>query len=376
MKTRVIKNFAFCLLALAYSGCNNKSESNKEENVGKKVVLKLEPGPNNLRNSEGDFISLKDGRIFFIYSHFTGTSSSDSAPAYLAGRVSSDGGKTWASEESKIVKREGKINSMSVSLLRLQNGQIALFYLRKNSESNCIPMMRISTDEAETWSDPIQCINDRKEYFVMNNDRVVQLKNGRLLMPVSLHKTPGGVWGPSSGKGNIYTYFSDDNGLTWKSSEKAANPESVRLQEPGVVELKNGDIFMFMRTTEGVQYISFSEDKGETWSAVEPSNIKSPCSPASIERIPSTGDLLMVWNNNGKDQKRTPLNIAVSKDEGKTWEKIKTIGDEPNGWYCYTAIHFIGRHVLLGHCAGYKPEEGRGRSVTHITKLDLDWIYK
>jgi len=41
---------------------------------------------------------------------------------------------------------------MSVSLLRLQNGEIALFYLLKNSEQDCRPVMRLSRDEGTTWS--------------------------------------------------------------------------------------------------------------------------------------------------------------------------------------------------------------------------------
>ena len=41
----------------------------KPDDKGKDIVLRLEPGPNNPRNSEGDFISLKDKRILFVYSH-------------------------------------------------------------------------------------------------------------------------------------------------------------------------------------------------------------------------------------------------------------------------------------------------------------------
>lgn len=86
----------------------------------------------------------------------------------------------------------------------------------------------------------------------------------------------------------------------------------------------------------------------------------------------------MVWNNNGGEDpamkgKRTPLTIAVSKDEGKTWEKVKNIEDDPDGWYCYTAIHFTGKYVLLGHCAGNRPA-GTGLAVTQITRLNLSWI--
>lgn len=373
--SEMIKVVAFCFIIIVVSGCINRNGSNKGTKDGMESVLRLEPGPGNPRNSEGDFITLKDGRILFIYSHFIGTSGSDFGNAILTSRYSADQGQTWTKDDEKIVEQEGQMNVMSVSLLRLQSGEIALFYAMKNSASDCTPYMRISGDEAKTWSNAIRCITDRTEYFVLNNNRIVQLKNGRLLMPVSLHFSPGGVWGPKSGKGTIYSYFSDDNGKSWKGSLEVSNPDSVTLQEPGVIELKNGDIFMFIRTDKGVQYTSYSKDKGETWSAVEPSNIKSPLSPASIARIPSTGDLLMAWNNNGVTQNRTPFNIAVSKDEGKNWSHLKTIEDDPDGWYCYTAIHFTDKHVLLGHCAGNRPK-GTGLAVIQITKLSLDWIYK
>ncbi len=136
---------------------------------------------------------------------------------------------------------------------------------------------------------------------------------------------------------------------------------------------------LFCRTESGVQYFSFSEDQGKSWSPIEPGNIKSPLSPASIERIPATGDLLLVWNNNyqqGRDGgKRTPYNLAISKDEGKTWIKTKSIESDPAGWYCYTAIDFVNDHVLLGHCAG-DTKTNNGLSTTNITRLSLDWIYR
>lgn len=211
------------------------------------------------------------------------------------------------------------MNVMSVSLLRLQNGDIALFYVRKNSLSDARARMRISKDEAKTWSAPVLCVTDRVGYFVLNNDRVIQLENGRLFMPVSLHQTTDTEW---SDKGRISTYYSDDNGSTWQSGVEVPNPENVWLQEPCVVELKDGRIMMFLRTDAGVQYQSFSEDSGETWILARAGNIPSPRSPASIERIPSTGDLLLVWNNNGTEQRRTSLCVAISTDEGRTWENI------------------------------------------------------
>jgi len=329
-------------------------------------VLVLNPGPDNPRNSEGDFITLNDGRILYIYTHYTGTSSDDHANAFLAGRYSSDKGKTWTQKDAKIVEQEGTMNVMSVSLLRLQNGDIALFYLRKNSTTDCQPMIRISKDEAMTWSEPVRCMTDKEGYFVLNNNRVIQLKNGRLLFAVALHQSPGEEKANSVGR--LWSYFSDDNGATWKPGEEVANPENIVTQEPGLIELKNGDIMMFVRTMSGVQYFSYSKDKGETWSAVEPGNLKSPCSPASMSRIPSTGDLLVVWNDNRVNQNRTPLNIAISKDEGKTWINNRMLENDPKGSYCYTAIHFTGDDVLIGYF------NWTTVGVT-LKKINLDWIY-
>jgi sialidase-1 len=236
-------------------------------------------------------------------------------------------------------------------------------------------VLRISSDEGRTWSGEIQCLADRIGYFVMNNDRVIQLENGRLIAPVSLHATPDMEW---SATGLIQVCYSDDNGRSWRTGKEVENPDAETLQEPGVVALKDGRIMMFMRNNSGFQYVSYSADDGLSWSPAEPGNIPSPRSPASIERIPSTGDLLMVWNNNGGEDpaiagKRTPFNTAVSKDEGKTWQHIRTLADDPDGWYCYTAIEFVGDHVLLAHSAGNR--KNKGLAVAHISRLSLNWIY-
>ncbi|WP_339923738.1 sialidase family protein [uncultured Cyclobacterium sp.] len=344
----------------------------------RKTVLQLDQGENNPRNSEGDFIRLNDGRIMFIYTHFMGKSASDFGNAFLAARYSEDDGQTWTDEDRTIVPNDGRMNVMSVSLLRLQDGNIALFYARKNGLSDCKPLMRISKDEGETWSAPTSCITDREGYFVLNNNRVLQLENGRLIMPVALHRTSEGE--DFNEKGRLFTYFSDDNGATWESGKEVKNQNKVIFQEPGLVALKNGKLMMIIRTDDGVQYSSYSKNLGKKWTPAKPTNISSPVSPATIARIPSTGDLLMVWNNNGVKEgmykgKRTPLNIAISKDEGKTWESEKVLEDDPDGWYCYTAIHFVNEdEVLLSYCAGDRPA-GTGLSVTRLTLLDLDWVY-
>ena len=51
---------------------------------GPTTRLSLPPRPGNPRNSEGAFLRLKDGRILFVYTHFTGGGGDHSA-AHLAG---------------------------------------------------------------------------------------------------------------------------------------------------------------------------------------------------------------------------------------------------------------------------------------------------
>lgn len=341
-------------------------------------VLTLPPGPGNPRNSEGDFVQLKDGRVLFVYTHFTG-GGGDHDKAFLAGRCSEDGGRTWPGEDTAVLPNEGGMNIMSVSLLRLQSGPIALFYLRKNATDDCLPVMRISTDEAQTWSEPVLCIGEPVGYYVVNNARVVQLKSGRLVVPAARHALKGEAF---SGRGTVFCALSDDDGKTWRLSEAVPPPEGVpsALQEPGVIELKTPNhLMMLSRGGGGCQWRSYSEDGGETWSPVEATQILSPVSPASFERIPSTGDILLVWNNHEDiaDElkgRRTPYTVALSKDDGETWTNVKNLETDPYGHYCYTAIHFVEDAVLLGSCAGDRRKGGL--SLTRVLRFDVGWLYE
>ncbi|NLS92379.1 MAG: exo-alpha-sialidase [Planctomycetaceae bacterium] len=342
----------------------------------------LPPGPGNPRNSEGAMIALADGRLMLVYTHFTGGGGDHSA-AHLAARFSSDQGKTWTPDDVVVVPNEGQWNVMSVSLLRMADGRIALFYLRKESANDCRPVLRFSSDEGKTWSEPRMCIEDEVGYYVMNNDRAVQLNGGQLVLPVCLHCTP--AYEKPDWAGICMCYLSDDCGQTWRRSKsqlqgKTPDGKRVTTQEPGVVELKDGRLMLFARTTAGSQFVSYSTDGGDTWSPFQPSSLQSPCSPASIKRVPKTGDLLVVWNNHaGIDpalkNKRTPLHAAISRDEGRTWQQPKVLEDNPDGWYCYIAIAFAGDHVVLAHCSGDTKLVGH-LSFTQITRFPIDSLYR
>ncbi len=345
-------------------------------------ALQLPPSDENPRNSEGDFIQLNDGRILLVYTHFT-SGAADHATAFLAGRISQDAGQTWSEQDTIVVGNEGKQNVMSVSLLRLQDQRIALFYARKNSSEDCRPCLRFSDDEAKTWSEPVVCISDDElGYYVLNNDRVIQLRSGRLVVPVAQHHGIG--WPKWTGQGTAMCYLSDDRGQTWRRGQseldgRGNETRRVTVQEPGVIELKDDRLMMFCRTDAGCQYLSYSEDGGDHWSPLAPSSIASPVSPASIERIPSTGDLLMVWNNHeGIDPslkgKRTPMTVAISRDDGKTWTHAKNIETNPHGWYCYTAVDFVDGQVLMAHCAGDR-RENNGLALMQVSRLPVASLY-
>ncbi len=381
-----LQNYCASICVLIITACFAVSSDGEEPRAPQGVAagiekpLRIAPRPENGRNSEGDFIQLKDGRLLLIYSKFIGTG--DHAAADLVARFSTDGGKTWSEDDVPVVTRQpGQANLMSVSLLRLQDDRIALFYAQKydsppDSKYSHLDhiLMRTSADEGTTWSEPIYVVpQDQPGYRVLNNDRVVQLKSGRLVVPVAVHYLPG--WPKWENSAHILCYLSDDQGKTWRPSNTALLSELL-AQEPGVVELNNDELMMFCRSND-CQLVTHSKDGGQTWSELQRSNIAQPsASPASIERISSTGDLLLVWNNGNdplaaaKPVGRRPFTAAISKDEGATWQHVRNIGTDPQGWYCYTAIEFVGDHVLLAHC------EYPGLNSLQITRFPVSWLYQ
>ena len=262
----------------------------------KTLVATVPLGPDNPRNSEGDFIRLKNGEILYVYTHYYGNRSGDNDPAYLASRRSADGGETWSGEDEIVLPNEGKLNVMSVTLRRMNDGRIALFYLVKESEIDCRPYLRFSGDEGKTWGARIALVSE-PSYNVVNNDRAAILSDGRILVPAARHplkKIERGqelLW-----SADVFCLISDDGGATWREGDRAPNPGGVMYQEPGVCELADGRVLMNIRTDAGSQYFVYSSDGGQSWSEPVPSVLDSPLSPAVIKRIPGSDELLAVWN--------------------------------------------------------------------------------
>ena len=262
----------------------------------KELTGSIPIGPDNPRNSEGDFVRLANGDILYVYTHYYGDKGGDNDHAYLASRRSSDGGQTWTGEDELVLPNEGKLNVMSVTLRRLPDGRIALFYLVNETSEDCRPYMRISAEEAKTWRERVELVS-QPSFNVVNNDRVEILPDGRILVPVARHQYNSDGTKIDFGKSaDVFCLISDDAGKTWREGAKAPASEGVIYQEPGLCALADGRILMYMRTESGSQYFAYSSDGGQSWSQPAPSVLASPRSPALIKRIPGSGNLLAVWN--------------------------------------------------------------------------------
>ena len=352
--------------------------------LGSDGVLELIVAPassSSVRKTEACIVELKDGRLLLAYTDFYTTSPRDDGPARIRGRHSSDLGRTWTPPFT-LVENTAKVNVMSVSLLRLQSGELAMTYMFKNSHENrdqpfvppdCSVLFCISQDEGKTFGPPVT-ITPRQSFWVMNNDRLVQLKSGRLLAPCQrLDK-----W-PVVRRSLAQVLYSDDIGRTWKGSELVDIPNNEDgADEPGVIELRDGRILMYFRTDLGGIYQSFSSDSGVTWTMPEPMNLAAPKSPAVIKRIPSTGDLLIVWNHTlphrrgGQHTDRFPLSVGVSQDEGQTW-KIKDLDTDVRFTYGYPSIYFSKDQTLITYWAA---REWPWWVSLKLKALPTPWLYQ
>jgi Neuraminidase (sialidase) len=371
----MIPRFFFAAALLA--GVCSVQAADPEPSV---ITLNVEPTAEHPRNSEGSFAAVANGGVIFCYSQFYGGAHDDSAARIVLIR-SDDQGRTW-SEPRVIVSNESGRNVMSVSLLRLASGKLALFYCVKNSWLDCRPHMRISGDDGATWSDARRIL-EAPGYFVLNNDRVIQTSKGRIIVPLAFHRSRGGdpasskSWDP---RAIALWLYSDDDGAKWTEANSwwaMPAPSGTGLQEPGVVEVSDGSLFSWSRTDQGSQFGFRSTDGGRTWTPPVPTELVSPVGPASIKAIPGTGDLLALFNDHSgrfpfPPKKRNPFVAAISHDGGKTWPLRKLIESDPDGLYHYTAIYFLPDAVLLGYCAGDSKVGALNR--LRIRRVSLAWL--
>ncbi len=333
-------------------------------------------------------------------------------------RLSTDGGRTWG-ETQPLNAPMG-----ASGLIRLNNGDIAIY--GKHGSNWCFSS---SSDEGKTWTEPtVICAQSVCNPMFHS---MIQLTTGRLLLTgywegldsweytggtmVSVHPelqysdvSAYGLWrdqriqieghahAPEMAMSMVFR--SDDGGKTWEKHPGAlmgwfdfeGNINGMCGQtacfEPTIAETKDGNVLLIARSTVGRLVQSISTDGGEHWYAVTPTDLPSSESPALMVKLPTTGDLLIVWNQVSREEirrgyRRGRLSAAISRDGGHSWENFKTlelsegledidrippeypiqmvrardwVGTLPDGWafFHYPNIDVVGDKVFIRYSRG------------------------
>ena len=360
-----------------------------------KIVKELAPSETNARNSEGAFIRMDDGRIAFAYSRYSSKTHNDGGACDIAVCFSLDEGETFCEPKIFLTHEDcDAFNIMSVSLLKMNDGSIGVFYLKKSRNLQCSYYMRRTFDFV-SFTDEVRCISE-DGYFTVNNDRVRRLKSGRIVFPsayFALKKlTQNADHDDYSkvlfSKAIAKIHYSDDDGATWHTSKSIAILESeisgTGLQEPGVEELDDGRLYFYYRNDLGRQYQAYSVGENFILSKPEPSLFTSPQSPLSSKRL-SNNKIAIVYNpiplyNGRKDRfgntftgGRNPLVIRFTDGNFANLEEIIEIENDESRGFCYCTIFETQDSLLLAYCAGGAGEPStlvRTR-IRKILKKDL-----
>ncbi len=268
----------------------------------------------------GPTVALRDGRILFTYSGPVNPHGQEPGTVRIYGCVSDDDCKSWGAEQEFIHHPE--CQATGATLLKASDGTLWMFYMgfyrsvwregepdmqETRSDIWCVH----STDEAETWQAPKMIF---RGYCGATNG-AIQTGDGYIVVPISYVV-------PKPGRLVSACLVSADNGQNFslgKSIDLAGHGDHAGALEPAVVELRDGSIWMLIRTTKGEFFQAFSFDHGITWSEARPCGIRSPSAPCHIIRLAS-GRLALVWNDTMDTTKaRTALSVALSEDDGKTW---------------------------------------------------------
>lgn len=334
--------------------------------------------PRNPRHDHAQIFPLSKDRLMLVWSEYyvrnpsrivrtnaySAGGSGDEAPCQLSGKISTDRGRTW-SETFTVQENVAADCVKHPSLLRLASGEVLLFFTVRNfkiHESKIF--MRRSKDECESWSKMEQVTPDGG-FWLTNCDRAMLHSSGRVILPV--------YWSPTIWDARehfmAFCLYSDDHGATWKQSRNRIDLPKRGSEEPGMIELKDGSIYTILRTSLGKIHSAVSRDRGETWSKAEPTSLTAPASQPCLRKMPGTETLVTLFNHNyepgeGHGGVRNPLNSAISRDGGQSWENIKTIENRTGYDSAYPSLTFHGNEALITY---YQ----RARAMSRDTYLEL-----
>lgn len=349
-----------------------------------RLVHQLPPEQDNPRNSEGAFLRGKKGEILFAYSRYTGESSHDHASCDIALIVSHDEGETWS--KPRLIARAadfGTNNIMSVSAVEQKNGDLAFYFLIKENDLNTT-LGRVLSSDGEHWKSERCICNVPNAYYVVNNDRIVRLSDGRLIAPASLC-TNEEILLHGGRHMSATILISEDDGASFTRSEQTfslPNPAdwSRGYEEPGIIEYSNR-LYYWIRTYLGRQYETESRDGINGFFEPRPSEFTSPNSPMQIKSF--DGVAYAIYNPipryNGRVEAegtwgRTPIVIRKSLDNGNTWGKLNIIEDDDTRGYGYPAVFQTNDgSLLLAYCRG-DALDGNTLCRLGISKIEISSV--
>ena len=344
------------------------------------------------RNDHAQIFPLKNGDLLLVWSEYYVRSPSimgrhpyeeglsrDDAPCQITGRISADGGRTWSGRLT-VQENIGRNNVKQPNLLRLQSGDVLFFFTMWDiAKQERAVYWKRSADDCESWSKPVQFTQPGGSY-ILDAGRVLIHSSGRIILPI--------YWAPElwtdKDKLEAFCYYSDDGGDTWKESSNRMHLPGRGAMEPTIAERRDGSLMVLLRSTLGRLFEAESIDRGETWCEPKESALIAPQSEPCLKRVPSTGDLIVIWNRTlpyaltETDSKvthhpRNPLTAAISKDDGANWVNYRNIEDRKMYSSAYPNLFFNENEALVTyyHC----PEATRGVASLELKIFEVDWFY-
>ena len=272
------------------------------------------------------------GRVYATW--FTGGPKEPSPDNTVILSRSDDGGKTFTPPEAMAFPLSDGTRTFDPTLWIDPKGRLWYIFNRGNKD---IPKhdvwARICEDPDAT--PPVFGAEFRVGYdvpFTFRMNKVTVLTSGEWLMPVTLAEKPVPAWCTGYNDQQTPTLhgvgISTDEGRTWKlHGAVKSRPWAL---ENMITELKDGRLWMLIRTSGGALWESHSSDKGRTWTEGVASAIKSPGSRFFIRRLAS-GNLLLV--NHHKFTGRSHLTAQLSTDDGATWNDGLLLDERSNVSY-------------------------------------------